>query len=122
MPYMKLNGRDITKYIEMNGFSLSENDLDSPRSGRTLSGLMHRGKVADKLKAEIKLVPVKKEIIDWMMPILRNQYFSCETDLFAGMGDLHLTMYNSTRKYGVAVIDIEGKVWYTGVSFNIIQR
>jgi len=121
MPYMRLNGRDITKYIEMGGFNLSENDLDSPKSGRTLDALMHRGKVAEKLKAEIKFVPVKKEVVDWVMPILRNQYFTCETDMFAG-GRMTLAMYNSTRKYGVAVIDTDGALWYTGVSFNIIQR
>lgn len=121
MPYMRLNGRDITRYIAAEGFNLSENDLDSPKSGRTLSGLMHRGKVAEKMKAEIKFVPVRKEVVDWVMPIIRNQYFTCETDLFAG-GRMILEMYNSTRKYGVAVIDIDGEVWYTGVSFNIIQR
>lgn len=121
MPYMRLNGRDITKYIEMGGFNLSENDLDSPKSGRTLDALMHIGKVAEKLKAEIKFVPVKKEVVDWVMPILRNQYFTCETDMFAG-GRMTLAMYNSTRKYGVAVIDTDGALWYTGVSFNIIQR
>lgn len=122
MPYMRLNGRDITRYIAADGFSLSENDLDSPKSGRTLGGLMQRGKVTEKNKADIKFVPVKKEIIDWVIPILRNQYFTCETDLFAGQGRLTMQMYNSTRKYGVAVIDIDGNVWYTGVSFNIIQR
>ena len=122
MPYMRLNGRDITRYIMADGCNLSENDLDSPKSGRPLSGLMHRGKVAEKLKAEIKLVPVKKEVIDWIMPILRNQYFSCETDLFAGYGRVTLEMYNSTRKYGVAIIDIDGQIWYSGASFNIIQR
>lgn len=122
MPYMRLNGRDITRYIEMNGFNLSENDLDSPKSGRTLGGLMQRGKTAEKNKAEIKFVPVKKEIIDWVIPILRNQYFTCETDMFAGQGNLTMEMYNSTRKYGVAVIDTDGVLWYMGVSFNIIQR
>ena len=121
MPYMRLNGRDITRYIEMGGFNLSENDLDSPKSGRTLDALMHRGKVAEKNKAEIKFVPVKKEVIDWVIPILRNQYFTCETDMFAG-GSVSMTMYNSTRKYGVAVIDTDGELWYMGVSFNIIQR
>lgn len=121
MPYMRLNGRDITRYIAAEGFNLSENDLDSPKSGRVLSGLMQRGKVAEKMKAEIKFVPVKKEVVDWVIPIIRNQYFTCETDLFAG-GRMVLEMYNSTRKYGVAVIDIDGEVWYTGVSFNIIQR
>lgn len=122
MPYMRLNGRDITKYIAADGFTLSENDLDSPKSGRTLDGMMQRGKTAEKKKAEIKLVPVKKEVIDWLMPIIRNQYFTCNTDMFAGRGGETLEMYNSTRKYGMAIIDTDGDMWYTNVSFNIIQR
>ena len=122
MPYCRINGRDITRYISMDGFQLSENDLDSPKSGRTLDAMMHRGKVAQKNRADVKLVPCKKEVLDWLMPLLRNQYFICETDLFPGMGNLRMQMYNSTRKYGVAVIDIYKKTWYKDASFNIIQR
>jgi len=122
MPYFELNGRDITRYILQNGFQLSENDLDSPKSGRTLDALMHRGKVAEKKRADIKLVPCKKEVLDWMMPILRNQYFTVKTDLFPGSGIVTMQMYNSTRKYGVAIIDTKGVVWYKEPQFNIIQR
>lgn len=121
MPYMRINGRDITRYILADGFSLSENDLDSPKSGRTLDSTMHRGKVAEKKRADVKLVPVKREVLKWIMPLLRNQYFTCETDLFPD-GPLTLQMYNSTRKYGVSVIDTMGNVWYKDTSFNIIQR
>lgn len=122
MPYFRINGRDITRYVLEKGFQLSENDLDSPKSGRTLDALMHRGKVTQKNRADIKLVPVKREVMDWMMPLLRNQYFTVETDLFPGQGYLTMEMYNSTRKYGVAVIDTQGALWYVDASFNIIQR
>ena len=122
MPYFKINGRDITKYIKMDGFKESENDIDSAKSGRATNALMYRGKVAEKKRADIECVPVKKEVIDWMMPILRKQYFSFETDLFAGNAELTLEMYNSTRKYNVAIIDVFGCVWYTGVSFNVVER
>lgn len=121
MPYVKIEGRDITRYILQDGFQLSENDLDSPKAGRTLDALMHRGKVAEKKRADIKLVFVKKEVLDWMMPLLRRQYFICETDLFPG-GAVRMEMYNSTRKYGVALIDVKGITWYKDASFNIIQR
>ena len=122
MPYMRLNGRDITRYIMEKGVQLSENDMDSPKAGRTLDAKMHRGKVAEKNRADIKLVFVRKEVLDWMMPILRNQYFICETDLFPGYGNLTMEMYCSTRKYGVAVVDTQGHPWYVDASFNIIQR
>lgn len=122
MPYMSINGVDITRYILKDGFSLSENDLDSPKAGRTLDALMHRGKVAQKNKADVKLVPVKKSVLDMLMPLLRNQYFTCKTDLFPGMGVQTMQMYNSTRKYGVAIVDTSGTVWYKDASFNIIER
>lgn len=122
MPYFKMNGYDITKYIAMGGFQLSENDLDSPKSGRTLDSTMYRGKVAEKKRADIKLVPVKREVLDKIMPILRNEYFQCETDMFPGNGNVIMQMYNSTRKYGVAIVDYFGETWYTDASFNVIQR
>jgi len=64
----------------------------------------------------------QKEVLDWMMPILRNQYFTVKTDLFPGSGIVTMQMYNSTRKYGVAIIDTKGVVWYKEPQFNIIQR
>ena len=121
MPYLRINGVDFTHYIAQGGFNLSENDLDSPKSGRTLDAVMHRGKVAEKKRADIKLVPVKKAIMDRLMPILRNQYITVETDLFPG-SPVTMEMYNSTRKYGIAVIDTDNVPWYTDGSFNIIQR
>ena len=120
--YIRLNGLDITKYIAQDGFSLSDNDLDSPKAGRTLDALMHRGKVTSKNRADIKLVPVKKNVLDRILPITRQEYFTCETDMFPGQGNISMTMYCSTRKYGVTVVDTGGVAWYTNVSFNIIQR
>ena len=123
MPYFRINGRDIAHYILQDGIQLSENDVDSPKSGRALDALMHRGKVAEKKRADIKLWPVKKETLDWILPMLRNQYFSVETDLYPGYGGrLQMEMYNSTRKYGVTVVDTQGVTWYMNTSFNIIQR
>ena len=123
MAYMSINGNDITKYIAQGGFSQSENDLDSPKAGRTLDSIMHRGKVASKNRADVKLVPVKKEVLDWLLPILRNEYITVETDMFPGQGLLTMSMYNSTRKYNTGVVDVtDGTIWYTDVAFNIIER
>ena len=122
-PFIKIAGRDITKYIEAGGISLSENDMDSPKSGRTLDAVMHRGKVAEKKRADIKLWPVNKKVLDWLMPLLRNQYFTVVTNIFpASSSSLTLTMYCSTRKYGISIIDTDGQIWYQGTSFNIIER
>ena len=122
MAYMKFNGVDITEYIDRDGLSLSENDLDAPNSGRTLDGKMHRGKVTSKCRADIKLKDVKAEVLNWLLPIIRSQYFICETDFFIGREGEEIEMYNSTRKYGVRIVDTDGKIRYHGISFNIIER
>lgn len=126
MPYIKIYGSsyynavDLTNYIEE--MKWSENDLDSPNSGRTLDGIMHRGKVAGKNRCDIKLVPLEASVINRIMAVLRNEYFSCETDLIPGVGAITMDMYNSTRSGGISIITTDGKVIHKDVSFNIIQR
>lgn len=121
MPYCRINGMDITRYILLGGFQASENDVDGPDSGRTMDAVMQRDKVAQKNRADIKLVPIKKDVLDEIIPLLRSTYFMCDTDLFAG-GPMVMEMYNSTRKYGANLIDTQGETWYLDTSFNIIER
>lgn len=121
-PYMKFNGFDILKYVEIKGLNISENDLDAPNSGRTLDGKMWRGKVTSKFRADIKLVDATIDFLNTFLPIIRNQYFTLQTNLFPGREDEEIEMYNSTRKYGIRVIDTDGKPRYEGTSFNVIER
>ena len=121
MPYLRLDGLDITEYIEE--IKWSENDLDAPNSGRTLDGLMQRGKVSSKRKAEIKLIDMKAEKANQILSILRNQYFICQTDLAPSDGNgLTMQMYNSTRSGGVRIVNTDGKIIHRDISFNIIER
>ena len=100
----------------------SENDMDSPNSGRTLDALMHRGKVATKLRFDIKLIPLEASVINPILSIIRNEYFSCITNAIPGAEGVTLQMYNSTRSGGISIITTDGKVKHKDVSFNIIQR
>lgn len=119
--YTGLQSVELTDLIEE--IKWSENDLDSANSGRTLDGKMQRGKVTSKVKAEIKLLPKKAEVINPIFRILRSQYFYCETDLVpADVVPLTMEMYNSTRSGGVQIINTDGEVVHKDVSFNIIER
>ncbi len=124
MPYLTIasdySTADITSYIaEINW---SENDLDSPKAGRTLDGKMHRGKVTSKHRADIKLMPIKAEDLEPILRILRFEYFECETDLIPGSAALTMEMYNSKRSGGILIVDTEGVVRHKDVAFNIIER
>lgn len=125
MPYMRLYvgnmSIDIAPLIEE--IKWSENDLDSSNAGRTLDGLMHRGKVTSKRRADIKLLPLKASEINPVLKILRNEYFYCETDLApSDEGALTMEMYNSTRSGGILIVNTDNVIIHKDVSFNIIQR
>lgn len=121
MPYMRINGLDITADIAE--IKWSENDLDAPNSGRTLDGVMQRGKVTSKRRADIKLMPMATTRANAILNVLRNQYFTCQTDLCpADSGGISMQMYNSTRSGGVAIVNTDGKIIHKDISFNIIQR
>ena len=121
MPFLRLNGLDITADIEE--IKWSENDLDAPNSGRSLDGVMQRGKVASKRRADIKLKSLKAQRANQILDVLRNQYFYCETDLAPSDEPyLNMQMYNSTRSGNIAIVNTDGKIVHKGISFNIIQR
>ena len=121
MPYFRINGLDIINDIEE--IKWSENDLDAPNSGRTLDGMMQRGKITSKRRADIKLRNIRAQRANQILAIIRNQYFTCETDLPpSDEGSLSMQMYNSTRSGGVKIIDTDGRIIHGGISFNLIQR
>ena len=121
MPYLSLDGLDITEDIEE--IKWSENDLDAPNSGRSLDGMMQRGKVTSKRRADIKLRDLKAVRANQILSVLRNQYFTCETDLAPSSGSgLVMQMYNSTRSGSVRIVNTDGKVVHKDIAFNIIER
>ena len=125
MPYMNIYATgtatiDIAPLIEE--IKWSENDLDSPKAGRTLDGLMHRGKVTSKRRADIKLINSSASTINPILVILRKEYFYCDTDLVPAEGPLLMQMYNSTRSGGIQIVNTNNVIMHKDVSFNIIER
>lgn len=100
----------------------SENDLDSQNAGRTLDGLMHRGKVASKRRADLKLINLSAAQINPIFEVIRKEYFYCDTDLVPAEGPLSMQMYNSTRSGGIQIVNTDNVVMHKDVAFNIIER
>ena len=117
--YFYVGNIHIAPYIEE--FKWEYNDVDAPKSGRTLDAVMHRGRVTDKRKISIKLVPLTLSQCKPIISALRTQYISVQTNMLPE-GNASFTGYNSSRNGGVAYIDTSGNVMNRDVSFNIIER
>ena len=122
IPYFRVNGVNILPFIAEKGLEWTENDIDAPDSGRTLDGLMHRGKVCEKRKVSITcwpLNPVESQIV---LNSLTPQYVQVETNIDPKYGDTVMTMYNSSRPATCLIIDEKGNPKWDGIKFNLIER
>lgn len=81
---------DITPWIAWQGLTFSRNDVDSPDAGRTMSGLMMRGRVASKEKMEVKTVQ-----------LTRAQSSKLQTLLFPESIQVRVTPYPRTNSVRV---------------------
>lgn len=123
MAYFKVNGFNVLPYIEAGGLKWSENDIDSPQAGRTMDGLMHRGKVESKIKYEFKCWPLVTSEANIVINALQTEYVDVETDIDPKNGTVAYQMYNSSRNSSCYVIDPSTGIgkWHD-LSFNLIQR
>ena len=128
-PYMMINGLNIIDYIAE--IKWSSNDLDGPEAGRTLDTIMHRDKLGEKARFDIKLIPIPANLAIQIMAVLKNPEFDCVTNLIvsdANMSPSSFRMYNSTRSGSAHVQrvmsngEIKFGIMYSDMSFNIIQK
>lgn len=115
---LKINGIDITPYIEQKGIKWQRNDLDGPNAGRTMDGTMHRGRVASKVRLDITCLPLKTEDAQVVLNAIYPEYVEVEyTDPMYGLS--HKTMYSNSNP--ATYVDTETDLW-EGITFPLIER
>jgi len=122
-PYFNVNGVDFLRFMESGGLKWTDNDVDSPDSGRTLDGKMHRGKVTSKVKYEVKCLPLEVEDANTVFSTLAHEYVTVATNIDPKKGTVSYEMYNSTRPGTCFVVDpVSGKGRWNDISFSLIER
>ena len=61
--HLVIDGVDFARVIKNKGLKWTRNDIDSANAGRSLNGLMNRGRVCTKIKIEISCVPLNQVAI-----------------------------------------------------------
>lgn len=120
-PEYKVNGVNFLPYIK--NLVIEENDVDSDDSGRTLDGLMHRGRIASKDKHTIDCRPLytdESKIV--LQAISGSEFVSVQTNIHPKYTNVVLSMYNSSRTAAVYRVDEDGKAVWDNISFTLIER
>jgi hypothetical protein len=120
-PCFIIGGVDYVKYIKAGGLKWECNDLDSEDSGRTLDGVMHRSRVAQKRKVQVSLIPLTTEDFTEISAAISPEYVDV-TILDPKIGaQTEFTFYGSSIKAATMYYDGTDCVWTDG-EFNLIEQ
>ena len=118
---LKINGTDITPLIAAGGFKWQRNDLESPDAGRTLDGIMHRGRVTTKIRLDITCRPLSALELKLLLRIIINEYVSVEYD-DPMSGREYKTMYSNNNPATCLIVHSDGTETWDEVTFPLIER
>ena len=121
-PVLIINGHDYAPLVEE--LNITNNDLDAEGSGRDVqTGLMHRKRVASKMKAEVKLLDISQSVHRQLLADIAGEYYDA-TVLDPVTGEaVTKKFYTSTVPFGAQRYDRStGAPKYCGMTFNMIER
>ena len=119
---LTIGGTDFSSYVAANdGFQWERNDVDTPNSGRDLSGKMRRRIVARKDKIQVTCRNLTPTELSTLISKLSNTELSVTYTVPGSTSTRSGTFYNSQKKAGI-IMDLGGGIMlYSGVQFNLIE-
>lgn len=118
---LNINGVDFMPFIAKQGVKWQRNDIDAPNSGRTMDGMMQRGRVATKIRLDITCRPLKAEEAMLVLNTILPEYVS--VDYYDPMsGERYgVTMYSNNNPASFLIEKPEDD-WWSGITFPLIER
>ena len=115
-----VNGVNMLPYIAKAGVKWQRSDLDAPDSGRTLDGLMHRGRVATKIRLDVTCTPLRSSDAAIVLNAILPEFVTVTyTDPM--YGNVTKTMYSNNNPASFLMIDEDDVEWWEGITFPLIE-
>lgn len=113
---------DITPYIKAGGFKWTRNDIEDPDAGRTLDGIMHRGRVSTKIKLEVTLMSLESyklaPILQAIYPeFVQVKYLDPQEGTY-----VEKTMYSNNNPASFATVHSDGKAFWSEITFPLVEK
>lgn len=117
---IKINNVDISDYIAYNGLKRGRSDVDDPDAGRTLDGVMHRGRVGTKIRWDVTCRPLTTAELHTLEDLIMPEYVTVTvSDPY--YGTVTKTMYSNNTSASFLLKRRDGTEWWSGVEFPLIE-
>ena len=118
----KIDGVDITPYMNFEGLKYTTFDLDSDEAGRTLDGNLRRSRIATKVRWDVPCKPLRWSELVTLMVILRPEWVTLEAD-DPVFGHRTGTFYTNNNSISMKITsNDQGQELWDGLSFPLIER
>ena len=116
-----IDGVDITPYIAFNGVKWSRNDVDGPNTGRTMSGLMVRDRVATKIRLDVTCRPLNDTELHTLLNLLLPVFVQVtyEDPMY---GLVTKTMYANNNPATIFKKQNDSLEHWTDITFPLVER
>ena len=112
---------DMTPYVAYGGFKWQRYDVESPDAGRSLDGLMHRGRVSTKIKLEITCRPLTATELSTVLNAILPEYVTV-TYSDPMYGSVTKTMYSNNNPATYLIKKPSGTEYWGSVTFPLVER
>ena len=116
-----VNGLNLLPYLSEDGLRWTRFDVEAPDTGRTLDGVMHRGRVASKIRLDVRCRPLNTREMQLVLQAILPEYVTVRyTD--PQDGSVTRTMYSNNIPTLCATVYDDGTARWEGLEFPLIQR
>ena len=111
----------LLNYLAEDGIKWTRFDVEAPDTGRTLDGVMHRGRVAVKIRLDITCRPLTAAEAATVLNAIGPEFVTVryEDPMF---GSVAKTMYSNNIPTICATVYPDGTARWEGLQFPLIER
>ena len=119
---LTIDGVNILPYVAYeNGIKWQRGDLEDPDAGRTLDGMMQRGRVATKIRLDITCRPLRSSEAAVVLNAIYPEYVTVHyTD--PQFGEVTKQMYSNNNPATHMLLQEDGTEWWKEISFPLVER
>lgn len=115
-----IGGVDMLPYIAHGGLKWQRSDVEAPDAGRTLDGVLHRGRVATKIRLDVTCRPLRASEASAVLNAILPEFVTVSyTDPMSG--SVTKTMYSNNNPASFLMLK-NGVEWWEGISFPLIEQ
>ena len=113
---------DLSPYIAYGGLKWGRNDIDASDAGRdTQDGLMHRARVAIKIRLDVTCRPLKEDELTTVLQAILPQWL--QVQYFDPQDGTTVTKKMYSNNIPASFLIRHGSTnWWTGVTYPLIEQ